>query len=130
MNQYLKMAKRLAESHAYDDSLEYRLCAVIVRGGAVLSVGFNKRTNSALMDHYAVRDHQTVHAEVDAVLQVRKNIDLTGAKIYVVRLLKCGETAISKPCGTCQAVLRAYGIKKMVYTLSGGGESEEKIPRL
>jgi deoxycytidylate deaminase len=125
LHRFLEMAKRFAAHHQYERNMEYRLCAVLVKGGKSISVGYNKRTRSELMRRFAIRDHQTVHAEVDAVLQVRRKIDLTGCKIYVVRLLKNGNTAIARPCGTCQEVLKAYGIKTMVYTTDNGWDREE-----
>lgn len=126
MNRFLEMAKRFALAHDYKDNLEYELCAIVVRGGKAISVGFNKRNNSGLMRHYAIRDHQTIHAEVDAILQIRKKIDLTGCKIFVCRVRKNGEVGLARPCGTCQAVLKAYGIKVMHYT-TNSGEAVEKL---
>jgi deoxycytidylate deaminase len=81
LHRFLEMAKRFAAHHQYERNMEYRLCAVLVKGGKSISVGYNKRTRSELMRRFAIRDHQTVHAEVDAVLQVRRKIDLTGSKI-------------------------------------------------
>lgn len=129
------LAAKLCRQHIYDPTLEYQLCAVIVRGGRILSVGFNSRSNSALQEFYkdkSQQDHSTtLHSEVAAVLGARRKIDLNGAKIYVVRRLAC-DTAerpvfgMARPCITCQTVLFKYGIKKMVYTIPNGW-SVEKI---
>lgn len=42
----------------------------------------------------------------------------TGSEIYVARVLKNGELAMSKPCAHCENVLRARGIKTVYYTIN------------
>ena len=56
MHKFLSMAIDLAHEHVYDDDLDYHLCAIIVRGGSVVSVGFNKRSRNGFVDYVAERD--------------------------------------------------------------------------
>ena len=119
MHRFLRMAKSFAETYNYDSSLEYLLCALIVKGGRVLSVGYNHRGLTALQNvHRVGRKAETVHAEVHAVLQKRDKIRFEGSKIFVVRLRADGSLGLARPCPTCQAVLKAYGIKKAYYSIS------------
>lgn len=147
MNKFLKMAFQNAMDHDYKD-LDFNLCAIIVRGGSVMSVGFNKRGKNSFVEHYtdlakAKGDWRvSTHAEMDAVLQVRSKIDLSGAKIFVVRkhldFSKCdSKLAMSRPCVICEQVLLAYGIKKVYYTIDDNhygvmtpGKVKDKIIRL
>ncbi len=121
---YLKLAEKLSLEYNYDDGLEYFLCAVIARGGNVLSVGYNKKSTNAFVEHYAdvargVRDYcMSTHAEMSAVLSARGKHDLTGTKLYVVRTKPSGGLGMARPCPICYRVLQSYGIKKAYYSIS------------
>lgn len=133
MNRYFEFARQSAMAHNYDESMDYRLCAVIVSGGRILSVGFNKRLKNSFVLHFqkGVRDHcQAMHAEQDAIHRVRKKIDLTGAKIYVVRLggsKDASHLAMSRPCPMCENVLYRYGITRAFYSIDEDHFGEMKI---
>lgn len=113
----------MAREHEYDPSMDYRLCALIVSGGNIVSSGFNKRGGSQLQEYYRTTDRAiSVHAEVDAILRARRKIDMTGSKIYVVRLLRTDRHGkpvygMARPCEMCSDVLYAYGIKRAVYSV-------------
>ena len=128
MNRYLRMAINQAFEHNYEDQIDYKHCAVLVKGGSVVSVGFNKMTTNSFVEHYTDmvrgpnRDYLlSTHAEQAAILQVRNKIDLTGCKIYVARIRPPksdhGKVGMSAPCNICQRVLGAYGISKAYYTI-------------
>lgn len=121
MNRYLNMTVELNRKHEFDPDLPAFVTSVIVQGGRVLAVGHSKRANSGLQERYRVNDYTcTVHAEVDAILSVRRKVDLTGSKIYVARRHKHKhnpKVVMSRPCPMCQAILYAYGIKKAYYTI-------------
>jgi tRNA(Arg) A34 adenosine deaminase TadA len=121
----LDVAIDYARDHKYDSTLAACVCAVIFSGGRVISVGYNaKGRDSALQRRYRVNPHCcSIHAEVAAVLNVRRKIDLTGAKIVVVRRFRDDSPGkprlgMARPCPMCQAVLYSYGIKRAVYTIS------------
>lgn len=121
MSRFLEFAKQQATEHKYDDSMEYRLCAVIVSGGRILSVGYNKRNLNGFVRHYQSNVREfccATHAEQDAVLSIRKKIDLTGSKMFVVRLNANGGYAMSRSCSMCVKVLRGYGIQKSYYSIN------------
>jgi deoxycytidylate deaminase len=90
--------------------------SVIVKGGRVISTGINKeRSHPRIVSSEHIKDHCSVHAEVDAI---KKAKDVTGATIYVARVNKRGEARDSRPCKRCYEVIRTNGIKKIVYTTS------------
>jgi len=134
MHKHLRTAMAYAESNTYDDPLDYHLCALIVRGGAVISVGYNKTNTNAFVEHYTdiAKGHRdwcmNTHAEMDAVLKVRGKIDLRGCKIFVARRRKLdGQAANARPCEICQHVLFNYGIKRAYYTISDDDFGQMKI---
>lgn len=124
-NRYLEKAIQSCREHNHEKSACQKLCAVIVKGNKIISVGFNKAGTHPLIEEY--RKHKnvcTIHAEVDAVLKARNKIDdLSGCKIYIARV-RWNDTEIapsiglSKPCSMCHNILFDFGIKKVQYTLN------------
>lgn len=122
--------------HDYSD-LEYHLCAVLVRGGSVISVGFNKRNTNAFVEHYTdlargQRDWcMSTHAEMDAVLGARSKTDLRGTKIFVIRkhldTKNYSTFGLAKPCEICQHVLYNYGVRRAYYTIDDQNHGVMKI---
>lgn len=107
----------MAKNHPHRNEMCSLHAAAIVRGGSIISFGINKPKRNVFVDLHAHHKGCTVHAEVDAVLKIRKKIDLTGAKIYVVRVKKIdAQAGNSAPCEMCQNVLKKYGIKRAHYT--------------
>lgn len=92
--------------------------AVIVKGRKLLATGTNKIAPSK---HHPYKESR--HAEVDAVMHVlkRKKLEeLNGATIYVTRILKSGNLANAFPCQACMRLIRAVGIKKIIYSFDDG----------
>jgi len=138
MNKHLQYAINKAKAHEYEPSMEHHVCAVIVRGGCILSVGFNQRKTNAFVEYYTDKVRGwgrgyclSTHAEQDSILAIRKKTDLTGCTIYVARLRspesKYGEVGLSRPCNICQKVLLSYGLKKAYYTINDNEYGVMKI---
>jgi deoxycytidylate deaminase len=90
--------------------------SVIVKGGRVISTGVNKeRSHPRIVSSEHIKDHCSVHAEVDAI---KKAKDVSGATIYVARVNRRGEQRDSRPCSRCYEAIKSSGIKKIVYTTS------------
>jgi len=83
--------------------------AVIVRGGRVISMGFNST------DQRREMDYNYTHAEMHAILRARS--DVSGAKIYVFRQDRYGFISNSKPCNRCYEILKEHGIRRAIYTM-------------
>lgn len=139
MQKYLQKAIKLAREHDYDEFVEYQLCAVIARGGNVVSVGFNHSKTNGFVEHYTDQIvgpdrgySMSTHAEMDAVLSVRAKTDLRGCKIYVARVRPPGNLdgdtlGMARPCSICQNVLWAYGIQRAYYTIDDNNYGVMKI---
>lgn len=90
MNRYLKLAHTISYTST---AINQKMAAVVVKGGAILSVGVNLNYK---------------HAERRALLPHR---DYEGATIYVMRTnSKC-----SRPCDACQKLLIRAKIKRAIY---------------
>ncbi len=133
LSRHVELALDFARAHKFDESLPAYVTAMIVSGGRVLSVGYNSRANSGLQQRYKTNPFcNSIHAEVDAILNVRRKIDLTGSKIIVVRRLKNDTRnkpllAMARPCMMCSAVLYSYGIRKAIYTIENNKVGTLKI---
>ena len=124
MHKHLISALNLAANNAYDKHLVFNLCAVIVGGGSIISVGYNKSNTNGFVEHYTdkilgKRDYAlSSHAEMDSIAKVRSKTNLVGCKVFVARRSKEGNNPVmARPCPICQAMLRAYGIKRAFYTI-------------
>lgn len=90
--------------------------AIIVKGGNVISTGYNKTRYSKKTG----KKWTSIHAEEDAILSAMAKPNglkrLAGSTLYVSRILKNGQTALAKPCATCQQLINAVHIKKVIHT--------------
>lgn len=106
---WLRRATRLARM----GTCRTRHGAVIVKGGRLLSVGINVNRNSP-QDKAVPPTEIAVHAE-EAALRALGG-EARGAKIYVARVLRNDQPALSRPCDRCYEAIVAAGIKEIIYT--------------
>jgi cytidine deaminase len=108
MNQLINIATRAAERSL----LPMRMGAVVSYRNRPISFGFNKgKTHPRSKTIY-----RTIHAELDAVLGMRRS-ELRGATITVVRISRRIDTVfgISRPCCYCIEMLRELRFDAMQY---------------
>lgn len=125
MHRFLRLAFNYIGDNKYDTQ-DYHLCAVLVRGGSVISVGYNKLNTNAFVEHYAdlARGPKrgfclSTHAEQDAILKARNKVDLRGCKIFVARRKRLDQSpGMARPCPICEGALANYGIRKAFYTIN------------
>lgn len=122
---FLKLAEKLVRENDFNPSLGFQLSAVLVKGGQVISVGYNKHSTNSFVEYYAdkLRGKRhyclSTHAELDAICKARTKCDISGSKIYVARIRKAdGEVAMARPCPICETALSAYGVKRAYYTIA------------
>jgi cytidine deaminase len=68
-----------------------------------------------------------LHAECDAILQVKDSRKIVGSKIYVVRVNVNGKIGMARPCPICLSTLKEYGVAEMSYTDRAGNIILEKV---
>ena len=111
MNHWQKLAQKTAKQSLF----HYKIGAVIVNGGRVLSTGVNCKRYSRKTG----RPWTSIHAEEKAILAILKQPDglrkLAGSTIYVTRITKLG-VGLAKPCQHCQNLIDSVGIKTIIHT--------------
>ena len=87
----------------------------------VLGAGFNKNDHPVLYTNKVPSLHSNMglHAEVAAISSL-DNKTTKDAILYVVRLRKNDTLAMAKPCSSCEWVIGAMGIKRVIYSLDDG----------
>jgi deoxycytidylate deaminase len=123
MKRLLETAWKFARNHDFNPEMGFRHCALVAQGPKILGVGFNRHGWSSMQKgkfpSKKLKDGVcTVHAEVDALLKVSNREDLRGATVYVIRVNKQGQLAMSQPCPMCSEILREHGIKRAFFTVS------------
>jgi pyrimidine deaminase RibD-like protein len=118
---YLSRALKIAER----SRVVQRHGAVVVKGGSVLSVGFNRYANDPKLfpvNHFnsdklphEERNAISTHAELSALRKLTPE-QLRGATVYVARVTPSGAIGSSEPCAACAHELRRVGIKKVIFT--------------
>lgn len=93
---------------------KYRLGAVLVKQGKVISVGTNIRRNHPNIVENPLEE-SGVCAERVAIKRAGDNAE--GAYLYVARVGKCGDPLLAKPCSRCVEAIRKAKIKRVIFTL-------------
>lgn len=122
-------AKSEAEKSTFD---RFHVGCVVTYKGHIISRGHNSdKTHPVQKKQNRFRHFNncenpnnyyppSVHAEVSALCAISYpvgiNIKWDKVKIYVVRVLKNGNMACSKPCGACEHLIRSLGIKGCYYS--------------
>lgn len=113
---YFREAKKASKS---SDHPKFKVGACLVYKGRVLSIGFNQ----ILKSHPLTRmfnEHQTIHAEVSAIVRLKNKELLPHCTMVVYREGAIGNLALAKPCPTCRKILKFFKINKIAYTTYGG----------
>lgn len=127
-HKFFKHAIKEIQNHPDRNNLLSIHCAIIVRGGNIISIGINKPKRNRFSDRYVNYENRTIHAECEAIRKARRKTDLRGTKMFVARLSKkTGEATMSRPCEHCQQMIKEYGIKKVVYTTNSGNIQNENV---
>lgn len=114
----LELALKIAEANQIEKLP--RMSAVITKRNKIMSVGVNSHKTHPLQKRFA-RNPQSLHlhAEIAALKNALRKFsleELSGATIYVARVLKDGSPALAKPCLGCEKALMEFGIKHVHWT--------------
>lgn len=107
-----------AEKAARESGHEFRLAAVLFRGGNII------RVSTATKQYIGYRQdvfqfEPTRHAEVAAMHNLSKEV-LPGCSMFVLRLNRNGDVTCAKPCKACISAIKKAGISKLFYTTYTG----------
>ncbi len=104
-----------ARKEALKSDCSMSIGAIIVKGGSIVSYGYNKvRNNISVFGNNNPDDNYlagaSIHAEMSALAQLKET---QGASIYIVRVAKDGTNKLAKPCIDCAQALHEAGITKI-----------------
>ncbi len=115
-----RLAKEVSQ---YSEHHQHKLGAVIYIKNKPVAVGYNQiKGHPMMLENHA--NKKTIHAELSAILSVRNKNRLKGATIVVYRERRNGDTGLSRPCESCQHILKKYGINTWTYTSYDGWITE------
>ncbi len=99
----------------------FRLGAVLTDKNSIVSVGNNSYKTHPLMANRT--EWPFLHAEQHAI--IRKGLDnCEGYDLYVVRILKNLDYAISYPCVVCRQLISDVGIRNIYYIDINGNKNK------
>ena len=100
----------LARKVALKSPCRFKIAAILFDGrGRVVATGYNHLgLGRGRMGHY------TTHAEADALNKIRKP-----SRNLSMLLFRMGDRLVT-PCSACEKLIRAYGIREVIYTTKWG----------
>lgn len=97
--------------------------SVIVYKGICKSTGYNQKYKShPMLKNFT--EFPTIHSEVASILKCKDKSILKDCILVNYRQTKDGIKANSRPCFTCQKIMKVYGIKRVIYTVRDGYREE------
>ena len=112
-----------------------KIGCVITYGHRIISSGFNsmktdpiqKKLNKYRFSEDDSNTYHALHAETMALkpLMGRKDIDFKNVVLYIARYSVDGKPMLSRPCKSCQQLMKDLGVRKCFYTNYGGYMYEE-----
>lgn len=107
---YYKRYAPLAHQYAWRSNSTKKMAAVLVKGGSVLSLGYN-RIKQDTKAYWQV----SIHAELDALINA-PYFQGKKTKMLVYRFSREKDHLVSsKPCTKCFALLQEYGVYSVTY---------------
>lgn len=113
VKRYLTLAAR----EAHRSPMKFRHGAVLVKGGRLLSKGFNHYRTTIGGESYC-----STHAEMETLRKLGRHKEgiraAKGSDLFVVRMGKDGLLRRnSKPCPICVEWMHRYGVNRVYYTV-------------
>lgn len=106
--------------------------AVLVYKHRIISSSCNSQRTHPLQqklnkERFEEETPARLHAEVSCLIPLLGNKDIRwrDCELYVYREYKRGGLAMSRPCPSCQKLIKELGIKTVHYTTDGGYATEE-----
>lgn len=101
----------------------HRMGAVIVRGGNLISAGYNKNHSHPRSNSY----DNMIHAELSALIAAGWGGSTLDGDLYVARVTKGGAIGTSKPCSDCMDLILEACISSVTYLDENGHIKKENL---
>lgn len=128
---YFKTAKAISELSDFP-RVKIGCCAVykhkIISSGCN-SLKTNPKQKYLNIHRFNADTPATIHAELACLLPLmnRQDVDFSNVSLYIYREHKSKELALSRPCASCEALIKSLGIRNIYYTGNKSYISEEII---
>lgn len=110
---FLELAIKLASANPEP---KWKLAAVAVSGGRILSVGLNCFQQNDSPPGTIPHQKLGRHAETEALRRCTK----VPRTIYVARVSKRNIPRLARPCEKCYSALYNTGVRQIIYTTNNG----------
>ena len=128
---YFKFAREASTRATYQGSHRFSpmIGACAEYKGSIVATAYNTNKTSPLQARYNVYRFNAdtpdkAHCETQLIQRLRwkfgNSINWNKVHIYLYREYKDGRLAPSRPCPSCMAMLKDFGIKKIYYTTEDG----------
>ena len=122
---YFNVAKSIALTSEYK---RIKIGCIVVLKKHIISVGCNSYKTHTKQRYYnqfrwdikSLDTPHSLHAEIQALININKGIDLGDAVLYNYREHVDGTLANSRPCESCMRMIKDMNIKKIYYTTEDG----------
>lgn len=109
----MKLLNGLGKRLATKSEKKFRHSALVLKGGALISSGYNKDAR---------------HAEIHGLRAIwHKTNYYRGATLISIRIKKNGSYGHSRPCINCMGTIIDRGISKIIFMDKKGNWIEERI---
>jgi tRNA(Arg) A34 adenosine deaminase TadA len=110
INRYVEIAK--ANIHKIEKQEKH--FSFIMQGSKILSIGMNNPNEHPKAYKYGYK-FGDIHSELSAILKYGEE-DCSDVYMINIRINRFGNVRNSKPCKTCQNVLKMFRFKKIFYS--------------
>lgn len=119
--------KKAIQTANKSDMMPFKVGAVIFKNNRIISYGYNAKRHCGKI-HPKYRNYwDSLHAEQDAILNVKDWNKLSGASILVIRVTRQGNLSMAKPCDMCMSIINHVGLKEVYYSNHEGEILKMKI---
>lgn len=106
----------MAEREAGKSRSEWKMGAVVIKGGNVVGKGYNRFSAKSIKVELQLGvTLYSLHAEMAAIMD--SDVDLEGAAICIAGYKeKNGNKIYSRPCRHCMTMIKLCGIREVYYS--------------
>lgn len=131
---YFSKARQAADISDYHKT---HMGCIAVYQGNIIGIGCNcNKTHPVQKQYNRYRDMHTIgkmdalpklHAEINCLNSIRQmHVNFTKVKLYVYRVRRDQPYGLARPCPSCMAAIKDFGIRDIYYT-TNNGYAHEKI---
>lgn len=124
-----KFFERAKQVAALSDANYSPTGCVAVYRGVVIAAGCNSQKTHPMQDKYNRYRGSSktnyfipkIHAEINVLSSIRHmDINFSKVDLYIYRICSSRPMGISRPCPSCMAAIKDFGIRNIYYTTDDG----------